>query len=90
MNENVPSAFLYQEFARAIEGFEERLVSIETNVQKEIMAIKVLAENLKVASSTANTTVDNRLSAMEKGIDTIIQRLGTVQTTSQPSIQARR
>lgn len=79
-----------KEFARAIEGFEERLVSIETNVQKEIMAIKVLAENLKVASSTANTTVDIRLSGMEKGIDTIIQRLGTVQTTSQPSIQARR
>jgi hypothetical protein len=65
-------------------------VSIETNVQKEIMAIKVLAENLKVASSAANTTVDNRLSVVEKGIDTIIQRLSAVQTTSQISAQARR
>ena len=35
-----------QEFARAIECFEERLVSVEGTVQKEIMSIKSIAEAL--------------------------------------------
>ena len=36
-----------REFARAIEGFEERLVSMEGNVQKELLAIKAIANNLE-------------------------------------------
>lgn len=35
-----------KEFARTIAGFEERLVNIETNVQKELMAIKAIASQL--------------------------------------------
>jgi hypothetical protein len=40
-----------QEFARAIEGFEERLLGIENNVTKEIAAIKSIAESLSSSSS---------------------------------------
>ena len=36
-----------KEFARAIEGFEERLVNIETNVQKELALVLQLALALK-------------------------------------------
>lgn len=46
--------FFTQEFARAIEGFEERLVSVETSVQKEIMAIKTIAETLKLSVNALN------------------------------------
>ena len=40
----------WQEFARVIEGFEERLVSVENNVHKELMAIKSIAESIVTAS----------------------------------------
>uniref|UniRef100_A0A7S0XDF2 Uncharacterized protein n=1 Tax=Chromulina nebulosa TaxID=96789 RepID=A0A7S0XDF2_9STRA len=45
------AADIAKEFAKAIEGFEERLVSVETTVQKEIMAIKLIAESLKSSVS---------------------------------------
>jgi hypothetical protein len=35
-----------KEFVRAIEGFEERLVNMESNVQKELTAIKAIASDL--------------------------------------------
>ena len=35
-----------KEFARAIEGFEERLVNMESNVQKELLTIKAIATEL--------------------------------------------
>ena len=35
-----------KEFARAIEGFEERLVNMESNVQKELLTIKAIATDL--------------------------------------------
>ena len=35
-----------KEFARSIEGFEERLLSVETNVQREMLNIKHIAENI--------------------------------------------
>lgn len=44
---NERAAEIAKEFARAIEGFEERLVAVESNVQKEIMAIKSIAESLR-------------------------------------------
>ena len=44
---------LSQEFARAIECFEERLVSVEGNVQKEIMSIKSIAESLLHATQAS-------------------------------------
>jgi len=40
------AADIAKEFARAIECFEERLVSVEGTVQKEIMSIKTIAESL--------------------------------------------
>jgi hypothetical protein len=78
---NERAAEIAKEFARAIEGFEERLYSVEENVQKEITVIRVLAENLKSASTTSNSTVDVRLSNLERGIETIISRLGEIQPT---------
>lgn len=45
-----------KEFARAIEGFEERLVSVESNVQKEIMSIKSIAESILQATTANNST----------------------------------
>lgn len=41
-----------KEFARAIEGFEERLVNMESNVQKELMAIKTIASQLTGVGGT--------------------------------------
>mmetsp|Transcript_34205 Transcript_34205/g.32606 ORF Transcript_34205/g.32606 Transcript_34205/m.32606 type:complete len:244 (+) Transcript_34205:66-797(+) len=46
-----------KEFSRAIEGFEERLLLVETSVQKEIMAIKMIAESIKAAVSINNTKI---------------------------------
>ena len=40
------AADIAQEFAKAIEMFEERLVTVETNVQKEIMSIRSIAESI--------------------------------------------
>ena len=37
------AADIAQEFAKAIEMFEERLVTVESNVQKEIMSIRGIA-----------------------------------------------
>ena len=68
-----------QEFARTIEGFEERLYTVEANVQKEIVAIKILAENLKTATAGSSASVESRLSHLEKGIDTIIEKLTATQ-----------
>lgn len=39
-----------KEFARTIEGFEERLVHMESSVQKELMAIKAVASELVKSS----------------------------------------
>ena len=44
-----------KEFARVIEGFEERLVSVENNVHKETMAIKSIAESLTVAKENISS-----------------------------------
>ena len=44
-----------KEFARVIEGFEERLVSVENNVHKETMAIKSIAESLTLAKENISS-----------------------------------
>lgn len=46
------AANIAKDFAHVIEGFEERLVAIEDNVQKEISALKSIAETLLKAVST--------------------------------------
>lgn len=76
------SHILFQEFARTIEGFEERLYNVEANVQKEIIAIKILAENLKAGAAGSSTAVEGRLTHLEKGIDTIIDKLNSTQIGS--------
>jgi hypothetical protein len=38
-----------KDFARVIEGFEERLVAVETNVQTELLALKKIAEQIRTA-----------------------------------------
>lgn len=43
------AADIAKEFARAIESFEERLLSVETSVQREIMAIKSISESLRAS-----------------------------------------
>lgn len=75
----------FQEFSRTIEDFEERLYSVEANVQKEIAAIKILAESLKASASGSSTTVENRLTNMEKGIDTIISKLNSASSSTGPA-----
>jgi len=40
-----------KEFARAIAGFEERLVTIESNVQKELLAVKTIATEISTATA---------------------------------------
>jgi hypothetical protein len=39
-----------QDFARLIETFEDRLVTVETNVQKEIASLKLITSNLLQAT----------------------------------------
>lgn len=39
-------SFYLQEFSSVIEGFDRRLESVESNVQKEILSIKSISENL--------------------------------------------
>jgi hypothetical protein len=58
-----------KEFARVIEGFEERLANIEDNVGKEISSIKGIAESLKLTmekkdhnNSHSNNTSNNNSS----------------------------
>ena len=46
-----------KDFAQTIESFEERLVSIEDNVQKELMAVKSLAESLNSTVASLKTVV---------------------------------
>lgn len=48
-----------KEFARAIEAFEERLVSVESNVQREIMSIKSIAESILLATTNGNNNSSN-------------------------------
>lgn len=48
---------IIKEFARAVEGFEERLISVEGIVQREIMSIKSIAESLLTAT---NNTITNK------------------------------
>lgn len=38
-----------KDFSRLIEAFEERLVAVESNVQKEIVSLKSVAETLLAA-----------------------------------------
>jgi 4-hydroxy-L-threonine phosphate dehydrogenase PdxA len=40
------AADIAKDFAQVIASFEERLVSIEENVQKELMAVKTITSNL--------------------------------------------
>mmetsp|Transcript_718 Transcript_718/g.1239 ORF Transcript_718/g.1239 Transcript_718/m.1239 type:complete len:134 (-) Transcript_718:251-652(-) len=74
-----------KEFARAIEGFEERLVSVENNVHKEISAIKSIAETLLKSSDMKNqqkeeakTPVDKRVLALESCMEGILDRLDNI------------
>ena len=46
-----------KDFARLIGAFEERLVAVETNVQKELSSLKSVAESLLIASGKAPTNV---------------------------------
>lgn len=45
-----------KDFARLIEVFEERLVNVETNVQKEIASLKTITENLVAATGKDGKT----------------------------------
>lgn len=75
-----------KEFARAIEGFEERLVSVENNVHKEISAIKSIAETLLQSSSMKDdagdrnslTPVERRVITLEKNMEKILNRLDNI------------
>jgi hypothetical protein len=65
-----------------IEGFEERLLSVENNVHKEIMAIKGIAESLTSSSGATRkedrSAVDERLNSLENGVDAILKKLDTI------------
>lgn len=61
---------------------------IETNVQKELMVIKTVAEKLgshshagAVSGAMSNTAANNeeRLKTLESGVNTILQKLETIQ-----------
>lgn len=45
------AAGIAKEFAHVIEGFEERLLSVESNVQKEILQIRSIAESILAKKS---------------------------------------
>ncbi len=45
-----------KDFARLIGAFEERLVAVETNVQKEIASLRAVTENLLIATGKAPPT----------------------------------
>jgi hypothetical protein len=47
----------HQDFAQIIASFEERLVSIEDNVQKEIMAVKTITGSLHSAVSVLTASL---------------------------------
>ncbi len=72
-----------KELARAIEGFEERLVTIESNVHKEILSLKAIAESIQrsptktvpSASQQLAPELDLRLRGLEESIAVIISRL---------------
>ena len=51
--------FFLKEFARAIESFEERLLSVETSVQREIMAIKSISESLRASVAALQSHLHN-------------------------------
>ena len=78
-----------QEFARAIEGFEERLVSVENNVHKEISAIKSIAETLLLSSDIKSRNkgeadlnpMESRITHLENGVDSILSRLDNIATS---------
>jgi hypothetical protein len=44
---NTQAVEIAKDFAQTVESFEERLVSVEDNVHKEILAIKAIAESLQ-------------------------------------------
>ncbi len=44
-----------KEFAKAIEMFEDRLVSVESSVQREILSIKSIAEAILIATTANNS-----------------------------------
>lgn len=74
-----------QEFARAIEGFEERLVSVENNVHKEISAIKSIAETLLLSSTKTQQKdeakmlpVEKRVATLENCMEGILDRLDSI------------
>jgi hypothetical protein len=46
-----------KDFAQIIASFEERLVSIEDNVQKEIMAVKTITGSLTNAVAALNNAL---------------------------------
>jgi hypothetical protein len=43
-----------KDFARVIEGFEQRLLTVEENVHKELVSIRTIMEYLKNSNPTAN------------------------------------
>lgn len=43
-----------KDFARVIEGFEQRLLTVEENVHKELVSIRTIMEHLKNSNPTAN------------------------------------
>ena len=75
-----------QEFARAIEGFEERLVSVENNVHKEISAIKSIAETLLLSSNKQKddaelSSAETRVVRLENCMEGILDRLDNISTS---------
>lgn len=89
--------FVSQEFARAIEGFEERLVSVENNVHKEISAVKSVAETLLQSSPMKNqpngqkevSSVEKRVVNLEGCMEKILDRLDNIASNVSASSKQR-
>jgi len=61
-----------KDFARAIVGFEERLFSVEDNVEKEITGLKKIAGLL---SKNNSTNLEAEVNVLNKKIDMIMRKL---------------
>jgi hypothetical protein len=58
---------------------------VESNVQREITAIKTLAESIKSSTAASSSSMEARMAQLEKGIDTVILRLSDVQVSHRPT-----
>ena len=65
-----------KDFMQTIANFEDRLFTVENNVNKEILSIKAIAESLK--ASLPDETVANRVISLERKIDEMIATFNKV------------